>query len=172
MSIMMTMVKMKTMKTLTITMTTMMMMMAYAVILGLLPAGMWCSNDDDDWVDDDEDIDGGDDDDCVCSHFGFIAGRNVMLQWCRWLCWWWRWYRWWWWWWLRLQPFWVYCQQECDEGLGRASLSPSYTVMTARHTNPTWPPNKLPTIWTYISYIHIFALKHCYDEGRLASTWP
>ena len=75
---MMMMVTMKTMKTLTMTMTTAMMMMASASILGLLPAGMWCSNDADDCVDDDGDIDGGDDDDCVCSHFGFIASRNVM----------------------------------------------------------------------------------------------
>ena len=102
--------------------------------------------DDENHEDFDEDNDDNDDDDGLCSHFGSIAGRNVMLQWCWWFGWWWRWHWWWWWWWSRLQPFWVYCQQECDEGLGRASLSPSYTVMTARHTNPTWPPNKLPTM--------------------------
>ena len=80
MTIMVMMVTMKTMKTLTMTMTTTMMMMASAAILDLLPAGMWCSNNDGDWVDDDDDvIDGGDDDDdCVCSHFGFIASKNVM----------------------------------------------------------------------------------------------
>ena len=52
----------------------MMMMIGMMTMMALMGDG----DDDDLDCGDGDDLDCGDDDDCVCSHFGFIASRNVM----------------------------------------------------------------------------------------------